>query len=65
MKPLILGLLITIVLFVYFARKKRPVKEMILYSVLSLAGITQLFLLSIEKPIRLPGLLAKIMDRLT
>ncbi|MFJ5763121.1 hypothetical protein ACIQAA_29190 [Neobacillus sp. NPDC093182] len=64
MWPFVLSILITIALFVYFVNKQRPIKEWILYSVISLVGIMQFFLLIIEKPIQLPAIMAEVIDRL-
>ncbi|NHN31490.1 hypothetical protein [Paenibacillus agricola] len=64
MWPLGLSLVLVIALFIHYVNKQRPTRELIIYSLLSLIGITQLVLLIFEKPIRVTVIIASIIDLL-
>ncbi|MBM7566597.1 hypothetical protein [Paenibacillus sacheonensis] len=62
MTPLLLAILVTAALFIHYGKQRRPLKDMLLLAALSLAGIAQFALLIVDKPVRLPALIAAVID---
>ena len=57
--------LLLIVLFIHYVNEQKTIRELILYSVLSLVGITQLVLYYFEMPISLTSIIAAIIDSIS
>ena len=62
MAQLLVGAVALFAGFFYYKRRKSPPRELILYGVLSLMGLTQLYLLSIDKPFRPTAVIKAIMS---